>query len=198
LALSWRRFRLSCEAGISGWKSLSGQQLNQQIDCSDKKVIHRLYEKMASPAAWKAFTIVRRHDVANEIVQEVFIKLWQSGGKFPHEKAVYAWIYKACHNAAIDHVRSATHRRENYVESYAEDIQDTGMDQQENLIARELIEKYLKEISAEEAEIFVYAVVDRMTQVEIADLTGKSRRTIQRILARIEETYKEVRKNNDN
>lgn len=178
---------------------MSGRlQENEQIDCSDKKVIHRLYEKMSKPAAWKAFTIVRRHDIANEIVQDVFIKLWQAGGKFPHEKAVYAWIYKACHRAGIDHVRSAAHRRESYVETYEEDLKDSGRNQQETLIDRQLVEKFLQTVSEEDAEIFVYAIVDRMTQNEIAELTGKSRRTIQRTMVRVEETFKEVRKNNDN
>lgn len=173
-------------------------QDKDEIDCSDKQVIHRLYEKMAKPAAWKAFTIVRRHDIANEIVQEVFIRLWQAGGKFPHEKAVYAWIYKACHRAGIDHVRSATHRRENYVETYEEDLKDGARSQADSLMDRQLVESFLQDVSEEDAEIFVYAVVDRMTQIEIAELTGKSRRTVQRIMARVEETFKEARKKHDN
>lgn len=178
---------------------MSGRlQENQQIDCSEKQVIHQIYEKMAKPAAWKAFTIVRRHDVANEIVQEVFIKLWQSGGKFPHEKAVYAWIYKACHRAGIDYVRSATYRREKYVDTYEEDLKDSTRNQQETLMDRQLLEKILQDVSEEDAEIFIYAVVDRMTQNEIAELTGKSRRTVQRIMVRVEAVFKEVRRKHDN
>jgi RNA polymerase sigma-70 factor (ECF subfamily) len=168
------------------------------VDCSDRKVIHRLYEKMAKAAAWKAYTVVGRHDVAGEIAQEVFIKLWQGGGSFPNEKAVYAWIYKACHRAAIDHVRSATRRRESYVETYAEDVQTDELNQQEALINQEQVKRYIAELSDEEAEVFVYAVVDRMTQNEIAELTGKSRRTIQRIMARVETTYQEIRGKYDN
>ena len=131
-------------------------------------------------------------------MQEVFIRLWQSGGVFPSEKAVYAWIYKACHRAAIDHVRSATYRRESYVETYADEAKAGARTQEDNLIDREAIIICTKNLSAEEAEIFVYLEVDRLTQVEIAELTGKSRRTIQRICAKIEETFKQARKQHDN
>ena len=177
---------------------LSSQSPDQQLNCSDKQVIHKLYEKMAAPASWKAFTIVRRKDVAHEIVQEVFIKLWQSGGVFPNEKAVYAWIYKACHHAAIDHVRSATFRRESYVDTYADEAKEGVKTQEDNMLDREAVLEWTKKLSAEEAEIFIYAEVDRLTQVEIAELTGKSRRTIQRISAKIEETFKQARKERDN
>ena len=177
---------------------MSGQSLDEQLNCSDKKTIHKLYEKMASPALWKAFTIVRRKDIAHEIVQEVFIRLWQSGGIFPNEKAVYAWIYKACHRAAIDHVRSAAYRRETYVDTYVDEAKEGVKTQEDNLLDREAVIACTKNLSAEEAEIFIYSEVDRLTQVEIAELTGKSRRTIQRISAKIEETFKQVRKQHDN
>jgi RNA polymerase sigma-70 factor (ECF subfamily) len=177
---------------------LSSQSLDQQLNCSDKQVIHKLYEKMAAPASWKAFSIVRRKDIAHEIVQDVFIKLWQSGGIFPNEKAVYAWIYKACHRAAIDHVRSATFRRESYVDTYADEAREGAKTQEDNLLDREAVIECTKNLSAEEAEIFIYAEVDRLTQVEIAELTGKSRRTIQRISAKIEESFKRARKDHDN
>lgn len=166
---------------------------SEPIDCSDKQTIHRLYEKMAKAAAWKAYTVVQRHDIANEIAQDVFIKLWQHGGSFPNEKAVYAWIYKACQRAAIDHVRSATHRRESYVEAYDEGVASADHSQQEQLINKQLIATYIKELTEEEAEVFVYAVVDKMTQVDIAELTGTSRRTVQRIMARVEERYQKLR-----
>ena len=177
---------------------MSSQSADQPLNCSDKKVIHKVYEKMAAPASWKAYTIVRRKDIANEIVQEVFIRLWQSGGIFPNEKAIYAWIYKACHRAAIDHVRSATFRRESYVDSYADEAKAGAKTQEDSLLDREAIIACTKNLSAEEAEIFVYAEVDKLTQVEIAELTGKSRRTIQRISAKIEETFKQARKQHDN
>jgi len=177
---------------------LTGQTLDQKLDCSDKKIIHELYKKMAAPASWKAFTIVRRKDIAHEIVQEVFIRLWQSGGIFPNEKAVYSWIYKACHRAAIDHVRSATYRRESYVESYADDVREGDKSQEDNLLDREMVVAYMKNLTTEEAEVFIYAEVDRLTQVEIAELTGKSRRTIQRMTAKIDETFKQARKQHDN
>src|SRR5690606_31004004 len=84
------------------------------IDCGDKNVINSLYRKMGRAIMAKAFSIVNRQDVAAEIVQDTFTKLWEKAPQMPEEKAIYVWLYKTCQRQAIDHVRSASVRREHY------------------------------------------------------------------------------------
>jgi RNA polymerase sigma-70 factor (ECF subfamily) len=181
-----------------------------EVDCADKRTIERLYGAMARAAIAKAYAIVRRQDVAAEIAHDAFIKLWQSGGRFPSDKAVYAWIYKTCHNAAIDHVRSAPYRRETSatpagdedgadvnanvtVDVYARHAAPDGAGP-DALMNRELVETYIRTLRPQEAEAFVYQAVDGMTQVEIAAVMGLSRRTVQRLMERVEARLSEIRR----
>src|SRR6187402_105672 len=91
----------------------------QEVDCSQRETIDRLYKQMVKAAISKVYSVVRRMDIAREIAQDVFIKLWKAGGKFPNDRAVYVWIYKASHRAGIDYVRSAAYRYEQAGEDYA-------------------------------------------------------------------------------
>jgi RNA polymerase sigma-70 factor (ECF subfamily) len=143
----------------------------------------------------KAASIVRRKDLAAEIAHDTFIKLWQGGGQFPNERAVYVWLYKTCHRAAIDHLRSAAHRREDYKgddEAIAASAGSTGGG--DAVMTRQLIEQSIARLKPEEAEAFLYATLDGMTQEEVAEVMGLSRRTVQRLLARVDERFEEVRR----
>jgi RNA polymerase sigma-70 factor (ECF subfamily) len=176
------------------------------IDCSDKATIERLYAKMSRAAIAKAQSIVRRGDLAAEIAHDAFIKLWQGGGQFPSEKAVYAWIFKTCHRAAIDHLRSAAHKREHYSDDDAETFAAPGgpasgggssSGSRDAVMTRQLVTRYLADLTDEEAEAFLYVALDGMTQVEVAEMMGLSRRTVQRIMERVEERFAARRRNDD-
>ncbi len=145
---------------------------------------------MAKAAISKSYSVVRRMDVAREIAHDVFIKLWKAGGKFPNDKAVYVWIYKACHRAGIDYLRSAQYRYEKSGEDYAASPDEARSSFADLLVSRETLDACVKQLSQDEADVLVYTTLDRMTQAEVADLMGTSVRTVQRVQARIEERLK--------
>lgn len=156
------------------------------MDCRDPKALHRLYERTGRAAILKTARLVGRRDVAEEIVQGAFLKLWDAGLSFPGEKAAYAWIYRTCHNAAIDHVRSHATKREGGVDAEAlsahaaDDPWLVSSDAREDLRAR------IAALGEREAQVLAYRVVDGMTQAEIAEVMGLSRKTIVRICVEID------------
>lgn len=52
---------------------------------------------------------VERHvgdrDLAKDIVQDAFYRLYESAGQLPDEVRLKSWLYTACRNAAIDYLR---------------------------------------------------------------------------------------------
>ena len=55
------------------------------------------------------------------------------------------------------------------------------------MVAKEAANRLLSELSEADVEITVYAFLDRMTQEEIAEVTGLSRKTVGKRLRRITE-----------
>src|SRR5690606_22766284 len=82
------------------------------VDCSLEATVQALYRKMGPVLMGKAYSMVQRQDVAAEMVQEAFLKLWRFGGVLPNEKAVYVWLYRTCQRQCIDLARSAPRRLE--------------------------------------------------------------------------------------
>ena len=51
-----------------------------------------------------AYYSLRTREDAEDITQDVFIRLWQHWRKIDHER-VGAWLMRVAHNSVIDHVR---------------------------------------------------------------------------------------------
>lgn len=157
------------------------------MDCRIPDKLRRLYEQTGRAALLKATRLVGRRAVAEEIVQGAFLKLWDAGIVFPNERAAYAWIYRACHNAAIDYLRSHTTRFESSFDAPAlaamaaiDDPWLVTADERQHLRER------LMGLDEREAQVLVYRTVDGMTQSEIAEVMGLSRKTVIRICAALD------------
>jgi RNA polymerase sigma-70 factor (ECF subfamily) len=70
--------------------------------------------------------IVQSEEIANDILQESFVKIWKSLDSYSSEKgSIYTWMLNICRNMAIDTVRSKAYKNETQnqsVEDYVNDI----------------------------------------------------------------------------
>lgn len=169
------------------------------VDCSDQDAVQRLYKATGRAALSKAEHVVGRFDVAQEIVQEVFLKLWRDKLRFPTEKQAYYWVYKACHNAGIDHLRSAAARLEMGAPGGPGqlDLDELAgaVDLADQSLKRQLVTRALAHLDEREAQILGFWILDGMTHDEIADLLGISRKTVGRVIVRLEEKLSRLKEN---
>jgi RNA polymerase sigma-70 factor (ECF subfamily) len=121
-----------------------------------------------------------KHD-AEEAVHDVFAKVIDVGDEFRGDSHVMTWLYSATTNLCLNRLRDARRRgvlsQEHYVPMQAHDAPA----QADRLaMLRELIARMPHELS----EVCVYHYVDEMTQQEIADVLGCSRRHVGDLLER--------------
>ena len=164
------------------------------MESRDRSALARLYERTGRAALSKTARLVGRVAVAEEIVQEVFLKLWGANLTFPDDRAAYAWVYRSCHNAGIDYLRAAATRREHGSEpdELAGHQDHRGSEASTRLEQRQLLSMHLARLDDREAQILGYRVIDGMTQDEIAEVMGVARKTIVRACARLAEKLGEA------
>ncbi len=73
-------------------------------DNEDFEKLFRLHHK---PLRNLAFNLVRDRDVANDIVQEVFMKLWQNRDKVQFGDQIKHYLFKATSHTALNHLRTS-------------------------------------------------------------------------------------------
>jgi RNA polymerase sigma-70 factor (ECF subfamily) len=136
----------------------------------------------------KTARLVGRADVAEEIVQGAFLKLWDAGMTFRDDRAAFAWVYRTCHNAGLDHLRSHATRFESGAAAAELEggVDVAGGSPLAELEARQWLARQLLKLDEREAQILGYRALDGLTQQEIAEVMGLSRKTIVRACADID------------
>lgn len=72
----------------------------------DEAAFERLYEATRAKLFGVVLRILRRQDLAEEVVQEAYVKIWNSAGQFnPSLASPITWMVSIARNRAIDVVR---------------------------------------------------------------------------------------------
>ena len=80
-------------------------ELITQAAAGDHAAFHMLVERHRSMVYRVAYQFAGNHHDAEDIAQEVFIKVYRSLGRFRHDAQLTSWLYRIVMNACIDHRR---------------------------------------------------------------------------------------------
>ncbi len=159
---------------------------NQPLDCRNPEVLTELYEELRPYALKKCQYLLADINSAQDIVQDVFEKLWCSPVIFPDIASAYQWIYKSCHHASIDRLRTSKRRGELLAINKSLLFPEPKTPQ-DRLANRETLVKVLGHLSDREAIVLAYVVIDGLAHHEIAVLMDVSVKTIQRTMVAMEQ-----------
>ena len=79
--------------------------LIEQIKQGQKKAFKELVEKYKKPLYFFCYRLCGNHTDAEDLSQEVFIKVYQKIDQFREEAKIQTWIYRIASNAFIDKKR---------------------------------------------------------------------------------------------
>ena len=72
----------------------------------DAHAFEVIYDRHGDPAFSLAYRMCGRRAMAEEVVQEAFMSLWRSGGRYnPARGSVRSWVLSVVHHRAIDAFR---------------------------------------------------------------------------------------------
>lgn len=129
---------------------------------------------------------------AEDATQEVMLTVLTKGSSFRGEADVATWMYRLTTNVCLNRLR---HGRRLATREAGEEVArwHAAMPKEpfEKVAARAQLEAVLKGVDDLSQEIFVYAHLDGLTQEEIAQATGRSRKTVGKRLAELEARFGE-------
>src|SRR5699024_4490102 len=100
---------------IIGKASHSGSgkevQLMSKIKAGDADALEELYDQYNGLLFGMIVSIVRKQEEAEDVLQEVFVNIWQKAPTFDEERGnVYSWLVTLSRNKAIDRIRSKDYK----------------------------------------------------------------------------------------
>jgi RNA polymerase sigma-70 factor (ECF subfamily) len=83
------------------------EQLIQRLTAQDKEAFSYLYDNYSGAIYGTLIRIVNEEEIAQDLLQETFVKIWKSFALYNAEKGrLYTWMVNIARNLAIDHKRS--------------------------------------------------------------------------------------------
>jgi RNA polymerase sigma factor (sigma-70 family) len=159
---------------------LSDEALVALVARADDGALAELYERFGQVAYGLALRIVRDRALAEDAVQESFLTVWRSAGRFVPERAkASTWILTLVHRRAVDLVRREDRRR---AEPLPETVEPTPSDSAEEdawlRFERERVQAALRQLPDQQREALELAYYGGFSQSELAERLGQPVGTI--------------------
>jgi RNA polymerase sigma-70 factor (ECF subfamily) len=139
----------------------------------DPRALAELYDRYGGMTFRLILRMVRDRGIAEDLVQETFLRVWNRAGGFDSERgAVGPWLLAVARNRAIDYLRCQGRRTESTFDLNETDhpslFADLDTDMLNFDVARQ-VKKALDQLSAQQREAIELAYFEGMSQTEIAE-----------------------------
>lgn len=81
------------------------RKLLMKIINNDHSAFHELYDRFSTQLYANILRMVRDSELAQEVLQEVFMKIWEKRGNLDPEKSFNAYLHQIAKNLVYDHFR---------------------------------------------------------------------------------------------
>ncbi|MCB1042222.1 MAG: sigma-70 family RNA polymerase sigma factor [Acidobacteria bacterium] len=148
------------------------------------------------------YRYVEDRDVASDLVQDIFVKIYTHLKRFKGESSFSTWLFRIAANDCIDHIRRQKTRKETSLELISEygfdpaDPRDESVD--ERLIEaadHQMVRLAIRQLDADQKMVLVMKVYEEMTFEDIAAALALPLSTVKsRLYKALEHVGRQVRR----
>jgi RNA polymerase sigma-70 factor, ECF subfamily len=157
--------------------------LIRQVGVGNEEAFRELFRRYAPLGKALALRVLQQSSLAEDIVQEVFLAIWQRAGSYREDRgSVRSWFLSMVHHRAVDLVRREEAQRRRVKEQEAafevvdvSDAADAGAMVVEALDLgdrRRSVRAVLDELPQEQRDVLKAMYYEGKTQATIAEETG--------------------------
>jgi RNA polymerase sigma-70 factor (ECF subfamily) len=153
----------------------------------DQLAFERLYAATRAKLYGVTLRILRRADLADEVIQDTYLKIWSAAGQFdPALASPITWMVAIARNRAIDLIR----KKEALSLEEVPEVMEVAADTPHPLAAREMTEELKRllacigRLDAERRKLVLLAYYDGFSRDQLARQFGKPVNSIKTWLRR--------------
>jgi len=162
--------------------------LVRRVQAGDELAFRELVERFQAKIFSIIYGILRNHNDAEDIAQQVFSKVYFSIRNFDFRSSLLTWIYKITVNECYDYLRKKRVRRLVYESDFSQEESqrmeasdpavDPAVPADERLAQRDFAVKLLSKVSEEDRSLILLKEVEGHSVEELAQMTGMNENTI--------------------
>tara|TARA_R110002050_G_scaffold273113_1_gene417070 strand:- start:69589 stop:70254 length:666 start_codon:yes stop_codon:yes gene_type:complete len=146
----------------------------------DESAYAHLINTYNRPLFVYVLSLTNDHDQSEDIVQNVFLKVWLSRKRLNVNYSIKSFLYKAAYNEFINQYhknRAISNLEKVYMDALQEAVDDKNSELLERKIA--LVNKGIKQLPRKCKETFLLSKKEGLTNIEIAEHLGISIKTVE-------------------
>ena len=155
-------------------------KLASALSDGDLAAFDTLYYQYRQPVYANILKLVQQTEAAEDILQEVFVTLWENRQKIDQNKSVGGWLFVVSHNKAISYLKRKV--RESTVVQWRPDLPEYPAmeDQSDELYGMQmaLIQQAVERLPARKRDIFKRCRFEGQSAEEVSQFTGISVATV--------------------
>lgn len=174
-------------------RDLADEDLMVRYGSGDVASFEVLLERHRTPVFNFVLRSCRRKDVAEELLQEIFLRVVKQAGGYQRQAKFTTWLYTIARNLCIDHARRMTHRTESSLDVPAGSesdsggaplvtlVPDEGSGPERQIADREFsgaLYAALDDLPEEQREVFLMREKQNLKFREIAQIMGVPENTV--------------------
>ncbi len=150
------------------------------MDVSDQITVYEeMFRKFQPSLVRYAASMLFSVEDAREIVQEVFISIWQKRDSLEFGEGLKSYLYRAVRNHTLNKIQRNRIKTVSLSEKVYVLTQETDLGDEEKNRRLEEIFKQIEALPKSCKEIFLMSRLEGLSHKEIANLLGISRKTVE-------------------
>ena len=160
-------------------------ELAEKIRTGDAGAFEDLFRKYCQKLIHFSRRYVRDTQIAESLVQDVYLRIWQSREKLDPKSNIKSYLFTAVKNQALKHLRHAKVelQGEESITMYDEPVKTPEDELSEGEIAA-AIHRAIEKLPESRKQIFKMSRYDSLTYSEIAEVQGISIKTVETQMGR--------------
>jgi len=182
-------------------------ELLQKIAAGDRQALAELYDRYERMVYGLAWRLMQDAQLAEEIVQDVFTRVWQKGQSYDPDQGKFStWLLQVTRNRALDVLKSRKRRQQETLQDDAQwrDVRDEAPTTEDAVLVnlqRQEIRDALETLHEDQQAVIRWMYFQGLTQQEVSERykiplgTVKSR--VRLALNRLKQTMEMQRERGD-
>ena len=159
---------------------LSDAEVMLRVKAGDEAAFDYLLQKYRRPMMNFMYRMARNPAVAEELAQEVFLRIYRSREKYEASAKFTTWLYRIATNLAVNHARDTRHERpENTVSldepdentGVAMDVPDSSLSAEEMMVRRERLSAIRQRVEALPERQRIAVVMHKYQQMDYREIS---------------------------
>jgi RNA polymerase sigma-70 factor (ECF subfamily) len=190
--------------GLSvNFSALSDAEVMLRARTGDDAAFDYLVEKYRRPLIGFMYRMARNAAVAEELAQEVFLRVYRSRSSYKASAKFTTWLYRIAANLVVNHLRDTKHERAENVTSIddkdaetglAIDVPDPALTAEQAILRRErlaAIQRHVQELPERQRLAVIMHKYQDLDYRQIGEVLGLSEPATKSLLFRAYETLRD-------